>query len=72
MPAPHQEARRHTCWNTRARQAPLQVTALDVDPVRCERIHDTLQRLGLQAQVLVADAGAPARLVAAALCRCAV
>ncbi|MHB8948224.1 MAG: 16S rRNA (cytosine(967)-C(5))-methyltransferase RsmB [Rhodoferax sp.] len=32
------------------------VTALDVDPARCERIHQTLQRLGLQAQVLVADA----------------
>ena len=34
------------------------VTALDVDPVRCERIHQTLQRLGMQAQVLVADAAA--------------
>ena len=33
-----------------------QVTALDVDPVRCERIHQTLQRLGLQAHVLAADA----------------
>lgn len=32
------------------------VTALDVDPVRCERIHQTLQRLGLEARVLVADA----------------
>ena len=32
------------------------VTALDVDPARCEKIHQTLQRLGLQAQVLVADA----------------
>lgn len=32
------------------------VTALDVDPARCERIHQTLQRLGLQAKVLVADA----------------
>jgi 16S rRNA (cytosine967-C5)-methyltransferase len=31
-----------------------------VDPVRCQRIHDNLQRLGLQATVLAADAGAPA------------
>jgi len=30
--------------------------ALDVDPVRCERIHQNLQRLGLQAQVRAADA----------------
>ncbi|WP_299795091.1 16S rRNA (cytosine(967)-C(5))-methyltransferase RsmB [Ramlibacter sp.] len=37
-----------------------QVLALDVDPVRCERIHQNLQRLGLQAQVSAADAGAPA------------
>ena len=36
--------------------ADCQVTALDVDPARCERIHETLQRLGLQARVLVADA----------------
>ncbi len=35
------------------------VTALDVDPVRCARIHQTLQRLGLQAQVLAADAARP-------------
>ena len=37
------------------------VTALDVDPARCTRIHQTLERLGLQAraQVLVADAGRP-------------
>ena len=39
--------------------AALQVTALDIDPARCERIYDTLQRLGLQAQVLAADAGRP-------------
>lgn len=32
------------------------VTALDVDPLRCQRIDQTLQRLGLQARVLVADA----------------
>lgn len=36
------------------------VTALDVDPVRCERIGQTLARLGLRAQVVAADAGAPA------------
>lgn len=39
--------------------APLQVTALDVDPVRCERIRDTLARLHLRAQVLAQDAGRP-------------
>ncbi len=33
------------------------VLALDVDPARCERIHQNLQRLGLQAEVRVADAG---------------
>ena len=36
------------------------VTALDVDAVRCERIVQTLERLGLQARVLAADAGQPA------------
>ena len=35
------------------------VTALDIDPSRCTRIEQTLQRLGLQAKVLVADAGQP-------------
>lgn len=35
------------------------VTALDVDPAHCERIHDNLARLGLQAHVLAADAGQP-------------
>lgn len=35
------------------------VTALDVDPARCSRIHQTLARLGLQAQVLAADAARP-------------
>lgn len=39
--------------------ADCRVTALDVDPARCERIHQTLQRLDLQAQVLVADAANP-------------
>ena len=35
------------------------VTALDIDPLRCTRIEQTLQRLGLQAKVLAADAGQP-------------
>ncbi len=35
------------------------VLALDVDASRCERIHQNLQRLGLQAQVLAANAGEP-------------
>jgi len=39
--------------------APLQVTALEIDPQRAQRIHGTLDRLGLQAQVLVADASRP-------------
>lgn len=38
-----------------------QVTALDIAPERCQRIADTLQRLGLQARVLAADAGVPER-----------
>ena len=36
------------------------VTALDVDPARCDRIHQTLERLKLQAEVLVGDAAKPA------------
>lgn len=40
-------------------ETPVQVTALDVDPQRCERIRETLARLQLQAQVLAADAGRP-------------
>ncbi len=32
------------------------VTALDVDAMRCERIHQTLRRLGLHARVLAVDA----------------
>ena len=32
------------------------VTALDVDPTRCDRIHQTLLRLGLHAEVVAADA----------------
>jgi 16S rRNA (cytosine967-C5)-methyltransferase len=39
--------------------ADCQVTALDIDPVRCQRIRETLHRLGLQAQVLTADAANP-------------
>lgn len=35
------------------------VTALDIDPGRCERIAQNLQRLGLQASVHVGDAGRP-------------
>lgn len=35
------------------------VLALDVDPARCERIHQNLQRLGLAAEVRAADAAAP-------------
>ena len=37
-----------------------QVTALDIDPARCERIHETLRRLGLQARVVAGDAAQPA------------
>ncbi|HSV37017.1 MAG TPA: 16S rRNA (cytosine(967)-C(5))-methyltransferase RsmB [Ramlibacter sp.] len=40
--------------------ADADVTALEIDPVRCERIHDTLQRLGLRARVIAADAAQPA------------
>lgn len=36
--------------------ADCEVTALDIDPVRGDRIRQTLQRLQLQAHVLVADA----------------
>ena len=43
-----------------ARRAPWQVTALEVDAQRAERIHDNLRRLGLSAQVVVADAARPA------------
>ena len=41
--------------------ADARVVALDVDPLRCERIHETLGRLGLQAEIVAADAGEPAR-----------
>ena len=41
----------------------IDVTALDIDPVRCQRIDQTLQRLGLaaRARVCVADAAEPSR-----------
>ena len=40
--------------------ADADVTALDIDARRCERIAQNLQRLGLQARTLVGDAGQPA------------
>ena len=40
-------------------RADCQLTALDVDPLRCTRIAQTLTRLGLHAKVLVADAALP-------------
>lgn len=36
-----------------------QVTALDIDPLRCRRIEDNLRRIGQPARVLAADAGQP-------------
>lgn len=39
--------------------APLQVTALEIDAERSQRIHETLDRVGVKAQVLVADASRP-------------
>ncbi len=39
--------------------ADAHVTALDVDPARCERITHTLERLGLHATVIAADAARP-------------
>ena len=40
--------------------ADAQVTALDMDPARCERIRETLQRLDLSARIMAADASEPA------------
>jgi 16S rRNA (cytosine967-C5)-methyltransferase len=37
-----------------------QVLALDVDPVRCERIQQNLDRLKVKAQIVAADAAQPA------------
>ena len=39
--------------------ADAHVTALDIDPARCERIRETLGRLGLQARVIAGDARVP-------------
>jgi 16S rRNA (cytosine967-C5)-methyltransferase len=39
--------------------ADCEVTALDVDPARCEKIHQTLARLSLKARVVAADAASP-------------
>jgi 16S rRNA (cytosine967-C5)-methyltransferase len=39
--------------------ADCDVTALDIDARRCERIAQNLQRLGLQAHIVVGDAGRP-------------
>ena len=39
--------------------ADASVTALDIDAARCQRIDQTLLRLGLQARVLAADAARP-------------
>ena len=38
-------------------RADLDLLAIDVDGQRCERVRDNLRRLGLQAEVRVADAG---------------
>ena len=40
--------------------ADLDLLAIDSDPSRLERVHDTLRRLGLTARTAVGDAGAPA------------
>ena len=39
--------------------ANAQVTALDIDPKRCERVTDNLARLSLRAKVIAADAALP-------------
>jgi len=39
--------------------ADAQVTALDIDALRCQRIEENMKRLQLQAQVVVADAAKP-------------
>ena len=45
---------------TQGAPAALDVTAIDLDAQRSRRIDETLERLSLQAQVLVADAARPA------------
>jgi 16S rRNA (cytosine967-C5)-methyltransferase len=42
-----------------ARPGLCEVTAMDIDASRCDRIHQNLQRLGLSAKVLVGDASQP-------------
>ena len=44
-----------------AGQQPIEVTALEVDAARSRRIDETLARLGLAAQVIVADASRPSQ-----------
>ncbi len=39
--------------------ADCDVTAMDIDATRCDRIHQNLQRLGLSARVVVGDASQP-------------
>jgi 16S rRNA (cytosine967-C5)-methyltransferase len=39
--------------------ADCEVTALDIDAARCDLIHQTLNRVGLNAKVIVADAAKP-------------
>ncbi|GKS97094.1 16S rRNA (cytosine(967)-C(5))-methyltransferase RsmB [Acidovorax sp. SUPP2825] len=39
--------------------SPMQVVALEIDADRATRIHETLDRVGVRAQVLVADAARP-------------
>ncbi len=43
-----------------ARNILVEVIALDVDALRCERIEENLKRLGLHARIVVADAADPA------------
>jgi 16S rRNA (cytosine967-C5)-methyltransferase len=42
-----------------ARLIPIEVIALDVDAQRCKRIEENLSRLGLNANIIVADAAQP-------------
>jgi 16S rRNA (cytosine967-C5)-methyltransferase len=41
--------------------ADARVVALDIDPARCDRIRETLSRLGLAAEIVAADAAQPAQ-----------
>jgi 16S rRNA (cytosine967-C5)-methyltransferase len=45
-------------WAAVRNQA-IEVIALDVDGLRCKRIEENLERLGLKAQIIVADAAQP-------------